>query len=149
MGDTNYRLEALKPNQVDRAYLLMQAVVPDLTLEAWRQAFSNIFRREQIVVATNAAGTIQGLCIYRARKHEAAGQFLDVPFLIATSAGDAEGVAAILLKHMQTKAREHRCRSIRVWTLGPRNWKHMQDPAFLQRWDHGLMVTVDAHSSTS
>ncbi|NLS08322.1 hypothetical protein HGP14_34640 [Rhizobium sp. P32RR-XVIII] len=149
MRDTRYLLETLKPSQVDRAYLLMQAVVPELTLAAWRQAFSNVFRREEMVVATNAAGTVQGLCIYRVRKHEAVGKLLDVPFLVAASAGDAEGVAATLLKHMNTTARENRCRSIRIWTLGPGNWKHMQDPAFLERWDHGLMLTVGAHSSTS
>lgn len=149
MERTTYRLDALKPSQVDRAYLLIQAVVPELTLAAWQQAVSNVFRREEIVAATNAAGTVQGLCIYRMRKHEAAGQLLDVPFLVATSAGDAEGVAAVLLEHMKTKARESRCRTIRVWTLGPRNWNHMQDPAFFERWDHGLMVTVDSQSSTS
>lgn len=147
MGRTTYRLDALKQNQVDRAYLLMQAVVPELTMAAWQQAVSSVFRREDIVVATNTAGTVQGLCIYRVRKHAAAGQFIDVPFLIAISAGDAEGVAAVLLNHVKTKARETRCTLIRVWTLGPTNWKHMQDPAFFQRWDHGLIVSIDPSSS--
>jgi hypothetical protein len=142
MATRSYHLDVLRSHQVDRAFLLVHAVVPRLTLIDWRQSVSSVFRRYEIVTATNPSGTVQGLCIYRIRQHEAAGRLLDIPFLVATSAGDPEGVAAVLLDHLKVRAKLDRCRSIRVWTLDADNWRRMQDPAFFERWDHGLMMKV-------
>ncbi|WP_087006233.1 hypothetical protein [Rhizobium sullae] len=135
-----YDIDVLRPHLVDRAYLLVQAVVPALTLAEWQQTAKSFLKLEEVVTATNSAGVVQGLCIYRIRDHEIVGKLLDVPFLVAISAADQEGVARALLKHVKDVASLAQCASIRIWTLEPENWRRMRDPAFFARWDHGLIM---------
>jgi hypothetical protein len=142
MGEPAYCIDTLRPHQVERAYLLMHAVARDLTLADWQHAVGSLFRREEIVTATNPIGVVQGLCIYRIREHVTAGRLLDIPFLVATSAGDQEGVAAVLFRYLKERARTDGCGSIRVWSLTADNWRRMQDAAFIERWDHGVMMMV-------
>jgi hypothetical protein len=140
MIEDYYDIDVLRPHQVDRAYLLVQAVVPALTLAEWQQTVKSFLKQEKVVTATNRQGVVQGLCIYCIRDHEIVGKLLDVPFLVAISAANQEGVAHALLKHLKDVASSARCASMRIWTLEPENWRRMRDPAFFARWDHGLMM---------
>jgi hypothetical protein len=142
MGEPAYCLDTLRPHQVERAYLLMHAVARDLTLADWRRTVASLFRREEIVTATNPTGVVQGVCIFRIREHVTAGRLLDIPFLVATSAGDQEGVAAVLFGYLKDRARTDGCGSIRVWSLAADNWQRMRDAAYIERWDHGVMMMV-------
>ncbi|SCW87605.1 hypothetical protein SAMN02927900_05980 [Rhizobium mongolense subsp. loessense] len=140
MNDGSYEIDILRPHLVDCAYLLVQAVVPTLTLAEWQQTVKSFLKLEKVVTATDRQGVVRGLCIYCIRDHEVVGKLLDVPFLVAASAADDEGVARALLNHVKAVANSARCASIRIWTLEPDNWRRMRDPAFFSRWDHGLIM---------
>jgi hypothetical protein len=149
MTESSYGVDVLRPQLADRAYLLVQAVVPDVTLAEWRRVVTSIFTQEKIITVTNSAGTVQGLCIYRIREHDITGRFLDVPFLIATSATDQEGIARTLLDYVTTRARSEHCQAVRIWTLGSDNWQRMHDPEFFTCWDHGLIIRLTPQSTSS
>ncbi|PKA45502.1 hypothetical protein CWR43_00220 [Rhizobium sullae] len=135
-----YEIDILRPHLVDRAYLLVQAVVPTLTLAEWQQTVKSFLKQEKVVTVADGEGVVRGLCIYCIRDLEVVGKILDVPFLVPISAADQEGVARALLKHVMDVASSAQCTSIRIWTLEPENWRRMRDPAFFTRWDHGLIM---------
>ncbi|MDL2405910.1 hypothetical protein PY650_09580 [Rhizobium calliandrae] len=103
---------------------------------------SDAFRREQILVAVNPRGYIQGLSIFRHFKHPILGALLDVVFLCAISAADERGVAEGLFASINLRAKELKCARVRFWNQGPDNWQRMRDETQFNRLDHGLMVWV-------
>ncbi len=76
--DGIYDVASLRSDQIERAYPLIQAAVPSLDLASWHRMAGNAFRREEILVAVNPRGYLQGLIIYRHFKHPALGALLDV-----------------------------------------------------------------------
>ena len=99
---TSYIVEPIGPETIERAYPLAQAVVPTLPKREWMQSChcSGVAQgacaarrdREEIAVARNAKGYVKGLCMYVIRAHATYGRLIDVPFFIASSAADREGV---------------------------------------------------------
>lgn len=137
-----YDVASLRSDQTERAYPLIQAAVPALDLASWRRMASDAFRREEILVAVNPRGYIQGLSIYRHFNHPVLGALLDVIFLCVTSAADERGVAEGLFAAIRSRAKELKCAGIRFWNQDPGNWQRMRNEAQFDRLDHGLMVCV-------
>lgn len=135
-----YVIAALQPDQIVRAYPLVQAAVPNLGMVAWHRMASDAIRHEEILVAINPRGYIQGLSIYRHSDHPTLGPLLDVIFLIVTSAADEHGIARTLLKTIRARAKELRCTRVRFWNQNPGNWDEMRNEERLYRLDHGLMM---------
>ncbi|NKJ40451.1 MULTISPECIES: hypothetical protein [Rhizobium] len=135
-----YVIAALRPDQIVRAYPLIQAAVPTVGMVAWQRMASDAIRREEILVAVNPRGYIQGLSIYRHSDHPVVGPLLDVIFLIVTSAADERGLARTLFASIRSRAKELRCAQIRFWNQNAGNWEQMHDEEQFQRLDHGLMM---------
>jgi hypothetical protein len=135
-----YVIAALRPDQIARAYPLIQAAVPTLDMVAWQRMASDAIRHEEILVAANPRGYIQGLCIYRPSDHPVVGPLLDVIFLIVTSAADEHGVARTLFASIRSRAKELRCAQIRFWNQNAGNWEQMHNVGRFHRLDHGLMM---------
>jgi hypothetical protein len=102
----SYFIEPIGPETIDTAYPLAQAVLPALSKYEWWQFCRSpdfakgrpptVGEREEVVVARDAKGHVKGLCIYAMREHATCGRLIDVPFFIASSAADAEGVTGEL-----------------------------------------------------
>jgi hypothetical protein len=150
MMSTSYVIESVGSKTIDRAYPLVKLVGPALTLHEWREFCQNRAPprirneapsdREEIVVALNMQGYVKGLCIYAVRDHGTYGRLLDVPFFVAASAADAEGVAAELLAFLHVQCNHSVCSGIRFWTIGPETWSRRFDPEDIRRTDHGLFM---------
>jgi len=114
----SYFVEPIGPETIDRAYPLAQVVIAALSKQEWWQFCrspdfaegrpSTVCEREEVVVVHNAKGHIKGLCIYAIREHATYGRLIDVPFFVASSAADAEGVAKELINFLRGQVRSIR-----------------------------------------
>lgn len=147
---TSYVIESIGPKTIDRAYPLVRVVGPALTVHEWRELCQSVASprirnesrddREEIVVALNMRGYVKGLCIYAIRDHWTYGRLLDVPFFVAASAADAEGVAAELLTFVHAECNHSVCSGIRFWTMGLETWRRRFNAEHIRRTDHGLFL---------
>ena len=103
--------------------------------------------REEVVVARNAKGYVKGLCIYAIREHATYGRLIDVPFFIASSAADGEGVAGELIKFLRGKCDQSVCSGIRFWTMDRETWVHRLRSDHIARSDHGLFLPALASTA--
>lgn len=149
---STYKVGRIAPEQVDPAYLLISPVAPTLDLAAWRTFCGAVQRKDRhdgeddVAVATNPRGYLQGLCAYAVRQHPFYGRILDVSIFIVTSAADEAGVAADLLRHLKVLARAEACGAIRIWTLGEDTWSRHVEGAEVSRTDHGLVLLLDPNA---
>ena len=130
----SYVVEPIGPETIDRAYPLAQAVLPALSKHGWWQFCrspdfaegcpSTIGEREEVIVARNAKGYVKGLCVYAIREHATYGRLIDVPFFIASSAGDNEGVTGDLINFLRGKCDQSVCSGIQFWTMDREIWAH-------------------------
>ncbi|POR47128.1 hypothetical protein [Bosea psychrotolerans] len=146
-----YKIGQIADEEIDRAYLLVGLVAPRLALEEWRAlCFDALTRKrlaiaqDDIVVAVNPVGYVQGVCVYAVRKHPSHDRILDVSIFVVTSAADEAGVASELLDHLRVLARREACQAIRIWTLGQDNWNRHLREGEINRSDHGVLVLLDA-----
>lgn len=147
---TSYVIESIGPKTIDRAYPLAKVVGPAPTLHEWREFCGSVASprirnespddREEIVVALNMSRYVKGLCIYAIRDHWTYGRLLDVPFFVAASAADAEGVGGELVRFIQAKCDQSVCSGIRFWTMGPETWRRRLNAEDIRRTDHGLFM---------
>jgi hypothetical protein len=145
-----YLLEPIGPETIERVYPLVHTVIPDLSRHEWMQSChcSGVAEgdcaarreREEIVIARNAKGYVKGLCMYTIRDHQTYGRLIDVPFLIALSAADGEGVAAELIDFLMGKCDGSICPGIRIWDMNGETWGHRHSPSYIARSDHGLFL---------
>jgi hypothetical protein len=150
----SYFVEEIGPEMVDRAYPFIQAVIPSLSRHEWRQFCrsldfaegrpTTVGEREEVVVARNVSGYIKGLCIYALREHAIYGRLIDVPFFIASSAADGEGVTGELINFLRGKCDQFVCSGIRFWTMDRKTWAHRLRPDQITRSDHGLFLPAFA-----
>jgi hypothetical protein len=146
----SYFVEPIGPETIDRAYPLAQAVIPVLSINEWWQfcrspdfaegRSETVGEREEVVVARNAKGYVKGLCIYAIREHATYGRLIDVPFFIASSAADGEGVAGELIKFLRGKCDQSICSGIRFWIMDRETWAHRSRQDQIARSDHGLFL---------
>src|SRR5258707_832393 len=148
-----YKVGRITARQVERAYLLVNRIAPTLDLDAWRASCGEVLSRkdrqtnqDDIIVATNPLGYVQGLCIIAVRQHIVYGRILDVSFLVVASAADEAGVASDLLLHLKALARSDACEGIRIWTPGREDWSQSPDKRELDRSSPGMLIVL--HSSS-
>ena len=146
----SYLIEPIGPETIERAFPLVNAVIPTLSKEEWTRSCqcSGVAEgccaarreREEIIVARNAQGYVKGLCMYVIRDHASYGRLIDVPFFVALSAADGEGVAGDLVNFLMGKCDSSICSGIRFWTMNPETWDHRSRSDHIARSDHGLFL---------
>jgi hypothetical protein len=147
---SSYLIEPIGPETIERTYPLAQAVIPTLSKHEWMQSChcsgvadgSCVARRERedIAVARNAKGYIKGLCMYVVRAHATYGRLIDVPFFVASSAADGEGVTGELINFLMGKCDRSDCSGIRIWGIRGETWADRRSPSHIARNDHGLYL---------
>ena len=153
----SYFVEPIGPKTIDRAYPLAQAAIPALSKREWREfchshdvadgRLATLGGREEIIVARNAEGYVKGLCICAVRDHATYGRLIDVPFFIASSAADGEGVTGELINFLRGKCDQFVCSGIRFWTMDRETWEHRLNPDHITRSDHGLFLPALASTA--
>jgi hypothetical protein len=146
----SYFIEPIGPETIDTAYPLAQAVLPALSKHEWWQLCRSpdfaegspptIGEREEVIVARNAKGYVKGLCIHAIREHATYGRLIDVPFFIASSAADGEGVTGELINFLRGKCDQSVCSGIRFWTMDRETWAQRLRTDHIARSDHGLFL---------
>jgi len=153
----SYFVEPMGPETIDRAYPLARAVLPALSKREWWQFCRSpefaggrtptVGEREEVVVARNPKGYVKGLCIYAIREHATYGRLIDVPFFIASSAADAEGVTKELINFLRGKCNQSVCSGIRFWTMDRETWVRRLRSDHIARSDHGLFLPALASAA--
>jgi hypothetical protein len=153
----SYVVEPIGSKTIDRAYPLAQAAIPALLKFEWRQFCRSldfakgrpaaVGDKEEVVVACNAQGYVKGLCIYAVRDHTTYGRLIDVPYFIASSASDGEGVAAELLDFLKARCDQSLCSGIRFWTMDRETWTNRLRRDYIARSDHGLFLPALASTA--
>jgi len=153
----SYFVEPIGPETIDRAYPLAQAVIQALSKHEWWQFCRSpdfaegspptIGEREEVIVARNAKGYVKDLCIHAIREHATYGRLIDVPFFIASSAADREGVTGELINFLRGKCDQSICSGIRFWTVDRETWAHRLRPDHITRSDHGLFIPALASAA--
>jgi hypothetical protein len=154
MGE-GYTIEPIGPRSIDKAYPLARVIAPRLLQLEWRQLCQSCDssdagdagQGERIVVALNAKNYVKGLCVYAVRDHSTYGRVVDVPFLVAASAGDGEGVAAALVDFLRAKCDECVCSGIRFWTMDADSWARRSKPEHIASSDHGFFLPALASAA--
>jgi hypothetical protein len=151
-----YIVEPIGQKTIDRAYPLVKPVMPRMLLHEWRQFCHSLelsrappiaAEREEVIIARNADNYVKGLCVYVVRDHTTYGRLIDVPFFVAASAADGEGVTLDLLDYLRAKCDSDICSGIRFWKVGPETWAHRLKPDHVARSDHGLFMPALASAA--
>jgi hypothetical protein len=144
-----YHVIQIGPAEVDRAFLLVEPVASSLSLAAWREFCSQLgsqpSRRphpEQVWVAVNPVGTIQGLVLSKLSDDLTNGRMLDVPVFVVASAADETGVSGALMSRLRHVAEDSECKSIRFWSVGRDSWSRHMQVADYHSWDHGVRMML-------
>ena len=145
----NFQIEFISRDTTDKAYPLIKATTPNLSLSEWRR-FCDLCSppnrslrsstKEWTIVAINQAAYVRGLSIYNVRDHAAYGLLLDVPFLVTAGALDAENAAAALILFIQDKCISFRCSGARLWTVNAKTWADRLDAETVAKSDHGIFM---------
>jgi hypothetical protein len=151
----SYSIEPATLGTADRAYPLIRAVAPSVTLEEWRQFCQDAAsplavderasKREQAVLAIDSRKHVKGLCVYSIGEHWFYGRLLDIPVFIAASAADGHGVGVELLHFLQAQCSRSACSGARFWTMGAEAWRRRLSEEEVQRTDHGVFVPALAN----
>jgi hypothetical protein len=142
----SYTIKPIAKEGVDRAFPLMRAVAPDLSLQEWREYCRNGGQREETVLAINASGYVKGLCVFSVRDHGRYGRLLDVPIFVVASAADAEGVGVELLLFLAATRDSEACAGVRFWTMGRETWDRRLSSDDIRRTDHGVYLPAAANA---
>jgi hypothetical protein len=154
---SSYVVEPIGPKTVDTAYPLAQAMIPSLSNHEWRRfcrslgftegCSATVGETDRVVVARNPKGYLKGLCIFALRDHATYGRLIDVPFFIASSVADGEGVTGELISFLRGKCDQWVCSGIRLWTIDQETWTHRLSPDYIARSDHGLFLPALASAA--
>lgn len=144
-----YKVDRIRAGQIDAAFLLVQPVAPAFDLDEWRsfcrESLAHGFHpagKDDIVVATNRPGYVQGVSVGAVRRHPVHGRILDVSLFVVMSAADEAGVAGELGRYLKALARSEACGAIRIGAAGSDNWiRHLGEDERLQA-DPGLLVPL-------
>lgn len=125
-----YVTARLSKDDIDRAYPLIRAVLPDFSVERWEQYVKTLgiagvagargksggARRRPggIMTVRNEDGYFHGLFCYRIDDDSLLGRIMHVDTFVALEFLDGEGAAGALLDAMESIAQGEGCRSIRA-----------------------------------
>jgi hypothetical protein len=140
-----YTIAGMKPEQVDAAYLLVEAVSPPPDIESWRAYCDTpggvAGARRDLRVATNPRGHVKGLCLCRQARHAVHGAILDVPVFVVASAADEPGVASAMVEDLCALAGRLDCAAVRIRTgAAARSFTRMEAP---RRIGGGVALILD------
>ena len=120
-----YQVGPLTAEQVDPAYCLAKLFADTLSLDQWRSSCRTALERrarqgghDEIYVATNARGYVQGLCIGAATTNPHHGHILDVWFFAVMSVSDEAGIASDMVQYLRAVAKAEACDGLRIQTFG-------------------------------
>ena len=147
-----YRIGRITAAEIDRAYLLVRLVAPELELVDWRARCRAVptgsrhaHGQDDILVALSPAGYVKGLCVHALGTHPDHGRLLDVSIFVVASAADEGGITAGLLDHLKHSARREACQAIRIRTSGQDNWtRHIGDGDACA--DRGILILIEPRS---
>ncbi len=142
-----YTISGLTPDQVDAADLLVGTMKPPPDLAGWRRdggdAAVSAGRCQDVRVATNPRGYVQGLCLCRQARHVVHGAILDVPLFVVASAADGPGVASALVADLCAIAGRLDCAAVRIRTGHSPRALHGMDRA-RRSGGAGIAVILDS-----
>jgi hypothetical protein len=149
-----YKVARIEDAQIDRTYVLVNRIAPAVTLEEWRASCRKLIGRtdrradqDDVAVATNPLGYVQGLSISAVRRHLIYGRILEVSVLAVASAADEAGVADDLLRYLKALAEAEACDGIRVWTLGQDDWTLGLAHPEIDRSHHGALMVFNQQAT--
>lgn len=112
-----YSIRPIAGDDVDGAFVLARLSMPSSDLEGWRERVdrSRAIPAEEITVAVNHPGYVQGLAISRVLPDGV----LEVPTFVVVSAADAPGVGLELFGYLRARAALAGCRTMCIqFTVG-------------------------------
>jgi len=121
------------------AFALVCSVAPTFDEKDWAAVFDNT-RAWRCISASDLAGRVRGLAVFRLLMHPEVGLLMDVPIFIALSAADHHEIAERLFSWLEAQATA--CQFMRVWNNLPGSLAELEDPDLFRRWDHGLIYRV-------
>jgi len=113
---TPFTAAPLKPNEIGRAFPLVQLLMPSIDLRRWDRFARDFLRssgRRGILAIRDHRGNIRGLAIFR-RQLDLSGQVLLADPVLFIDLLDATEVGLALIAALEAKAREAGCDEVRV-----------------------------------
>ncbi len=109
----------LTQDEVDRAYPLVQAVLPDASIDAWRRfaaarLSSETDNRTGILTVYNEQGCIVGIGTYMLAQDLLNGPILFADHICALDVTDQPSVARALLRGIERIAEQHGCTAVQT-----------------------------------
>lgn len=146
---TAYIVRLIRPEDVDRTFLVAEPAAGSLSLEDWRRFCSSLDDRFQVghrgmLLAIAPSGVVRGVAIGGIHDHRTLGRIFDIPFFNAVSASDERGVLLSLVDHVRPLAAAAGCSSIRLWTMSDENWNRMGQAEQIARHDTGVHIMLQA-----
>ncbi|WP_025661462.1 hypothetical protein [Rhizobium sp. IBUN] len=135
----DYVVGELRRDDELAAFALVCSVAPTFGEKDWAAVFDDS-RNWRCISASDLAGRVRGLAVFRLRMHPEAGLLMDVPIFIALSAADHHQIAESLFLSLEAQATA--CQFMRVWTNLPGSLQELEDPDLFRRWDHGVIYRV-------
>jgi len=148
-----YQVGPLTVEQVDTAYCVAKLFAGTLSLDHWRSFCRTVLEREgqqggrdEIHVATNARGYIQGLCIGSATEDPDHGRILDVWFFAVMSVSDEAGLASDMVQYLRAAAKAGGCEGLRIQTFGQAALSRHLGLYETEHPDHELLMLLEPHA---
>lgn len=120
------KIQPLTAERIAQAFPLIQASLPQVTLEAWRHFAAALVDQGAsaatgIILVVGERDTIAGLCSYRVERDLVHGLLLNADHFLAFDLFDRRAVAHALAAGMEELARERHCAAIHTNLLRPRD----------------------------
>jgi hypothetical protein len=114
------RIKTLTPDRVDQAFPLIQAVAPNITLEAWRRFAAPLVPQPGqvgpaaggILFAEDERGYMAGMVAYRIQHDLEHGPILVAEHFVAFDFFERDKIAEALARALEGLAAGHRCAAV-------------------------------------
>ncbi len=118
-------IRPLTAEGIAQAFPLIQASLPQVTLEAWHEFAAALVAQGAsattgIILVVGERDTIAGLCSYRVERDLVHGLLLNADHFLAFDLFDRRAVAHALAAGVEEVAREHHCAAVHTNLLCPR-----------------------------
>ncbi len=116
------QIKSLKPDRIDQAFPLIQAIAPAVGLEEWRAFAAALLPRPGeagpprggILIAEDERGYMAGLVAYRIQHELVSGPVLVAEHFIAFDFFERDRIADALARALEGLAAGHRCAAIQT-----------------------------------
>jgi len=131
---SGYATRPISEEQIDLAYVLIEASRTDVKRDDWRAYCNRIVKwrgatglHDDVFVSTDRQGHIRGLFVTEVVQSLLFGRVLEIPLFVSASAGDEDGIIEDLLQAATAKAEAAGCGDIRIWTPGGESWSRIAE----------------------